>query len=209
MYQAEVDKIERELEQLYGKQVELSKAWQERVKLYEGQKTLYHRIVGQPPLEKDRALLAVEREIDGLQRDKENYLKIIASLPPPVPVEAKDWSKSRFYSHTLRSWNFDYPGDQLGFYAYCLVGIGVVSRAFWRCWNIKQASEICAKGIETVEPGRFEFHMHSSGLPYGTNLVGAMGYRKYMVGMAFAKALLIVSGFAAFVRLKNRDRFTR
>jgi hypothetical protein len=97
-----------------------------------------------------------------LKRREQEYLKILqaaVSIPPPVPK--KDWSKSPFYSHALRSRNFDYPADQMGFYLYTLTGIGILSKALWMSWNIKKAAEMLEKGVETE---MLSFHRHFSGL---------------------------------------------
>ncbi len=197
MNDEKIEKIQQELKQLSQKQVELSKAHQRQF-------FLYRWLQGSDP-----ELQSVISEIDRLERGKENYFKILqaaASIPPPVPE--KDWSKSLFYSRTLKSWNYDYPADQMGFYVTTLTGIGVMSKALWRSWNIKKAAEIFKEGVDSAESGKFDFHMHNSGLSSEKNLVRAMASRGYQTGKAFAVAGLLVTGFAAFVQLKNRNRFS-
>ena len=124
MNDEKIEKIQQRLEQLSQKQVELSKSHQQQF-------LLYRWLQGPDP-----ELQAVKDEIAHLKTREVEYLKILqaaASIPPPVPE--KDWSKSPFYSHTLKSWNFDYPVDQMGFYVTTLTGIGIVSKALWRSWN--------------------------------------------------------------------------
>ena len=99
-----IKEIQQELKQLSQKQVELSKSHQQRF-------FLYRWLQGPDP-----ELQAVISKIENLKEDKRRLYDILqaaASIPPPVPE--KDWSKSPFYSHTLKSWNFDYPVDQMGF----------------------------------------------------------------------------------------------
>ena len=205
-----IKEIQQELKQLSQKQVELSKSHQQRVKSHEEQKTLYQHLFGQPPLPPDPELQAVKEEIARLEKDKDNYFKILqaaASIPPPVPE--KDWSKSSFYSHTLKSWNFDYPVDQMGFYVTTLTGIGIVSKTLWRSWNIKKAAEIFRQGVDSAEPGKFDFHMHNSGLASEKNLFRAMASRGYITGKSVAVAGLLMTVFTAFVQLKNKNRFNK
>ncbi len=205
-----IEQIQQELKQLSQKHLELERAHQQRVKSHEEQKTLYRHLFGQPPVQPDPELQSVKEEIARLEKDKDNYFKIIqaaASIPPPVLK--KDWTKSPFYSHTLRSWNYDYPPDQMGFYVTTLTGIGIVSKAFWRSWNIKKAAEIFKQGVESAEPGKFDFHMHNSGVASEKNLVRAMASRGYKTGKAVAVAGLLVTGFAVFVQLKNKNRFNK
>jgi len=200
----EIKEIQQRLEQLSQKQVELAKAHQQRVKSHEEQKTLYQHLFGQPPLPPDPELESVKDEIARLKRDKENIYKILqaaASIPPPVPE--KDWSKSPFYSHTLKSWNFDYPVDQMGFYVTTLTGFGIVSKALWRSWNIKKAAEMLDNGVESE---MLSFHRHFSGLN-NEQLKDARMMRQAVKLKAFVFTGLLVTGFTAFVQLKNKNRF--
>ncbi|KAJ2986916.1 hypothetical protein HDV02_006458 [Globomyces sp. JEL0801] len=208
MNEEKIEKIQQELKQLSQRQMELSKAHQQRVMSHEEQKTLFQHLFGQLPLPPDPELESVNSKIQDLKEDKRRLYDILqaaASVPPPIPE--KDWSNSPFYSHTLKAWNFDYPVDQMGFYVSTLTGVGIVSKALWRSWNIRKAAEIFKEGVDSVEPGKFEFHMHNSGLNNEKNLVTAMVSRGYITGKAFAVAGLIVTGFAAFVQLKNKNRF--
>ena len=206
MSDEKIEKIQQELKQLSQKQVELERTHQQKVESHEEQKTLYQHLFGQPPLQPDPELQAVKEEIARLERDKENYFKILqaaASVPPPVPE--KDWSKSPFYSHTLKSWNFDYPADQMGFYVTTLTGIGIVSKALWRSWNIKKAAEMLDNGVESE---MLSFYRHFSGLN-NEQLKDARMMRKAVKLKAFAFTGLLVTGFTAFVQLKNRNRFNK
>jgi hypothetical protein len=141
-----------------------------------------------------------------LEKHKDNYFKILraaASIPPPVPE--KDWSKSPLYSHTLRSWNFDYPPDQMDFYLFTLTGIVIVSKALWRSWNIKKAAEMLEKGVESE---MLSFHRHFSGLN-NEQLKAARMMRRAVKLKAFAFTGLLLTGFTAFVQLKNKNRFNK
>ena len=186
--------IQQELKQLSQKQVELSKSHQQQF-------FLYRWLQGPDP-----ELQSVKGEIAHLKARELEYLKILqaaASIPPPVPE--KDWSKSPFYSHTLKSWNFDYPVDQMGFYVTTLTGIGIVSKALWRSWNIKKAAEMLEKGVESEI---LSFHRHFSGLN-NEQLKDARMMRQAVKLKAFAFTGLLVTGFAAFVQLKNKNRFNK
>ena len=154
----------------------------------------------------DPELQSIKEEIAHLKTRELEYLKILqaaASIPPPVPE--KDWSKSPFYSHTLKSWNFDYPVDQMGFYVTTLTGVGIVSKALWRSWNIKKAAEMLEKGVESE---MLSFHRHFSGLN-NEQLKDARIMRQAVKLKAFAFAGLLVTGFTAFVQLKNKNRFNK
>jgi hypothetical protein len=133
-----------------------------------------------------------------------NDEKIDKSIPPPVPE--KDWSKSPFYSHTLRSWNFDYPVDQMGFYVTAGTGIGIVTKALWRSWNIKKAAELLQQGDEESE--LLSVHRRLSGLN-NLELKDQVIMRQFMKIKALAVAGMIIGGFIAFVQLKNKNRFNQ
>ena len=191
MKDEKIKEIQQELKELSQKQVELSKAHQQQFFL-------------------SRWLQGPDPELESVKEDKRRLYDILqaaASVPPPAPE--KDWSKSPFFSHTLKSWNFDYPVDQMGFYVTTLTGIGIVSKALWRSWNIKKAAEIFRQGVDSAEPGKFDFHMHNSGLASEKNLVRAMASRGFITGKSVAVAGLLVTGFAAFVQLKNKNRFNK
>ena len=126
-----------------------------------------------------------------------------ASAPPTVPE--KDWSKSLFYSHTLRSCNFDYPPDQLGLYLFTLTATGMVSKAFWKSWNIEKAADLLKNGV--VESEMLSFHRHFSGLTNERLLNEARMMRNIVRFKSVASAGLLVSGFCLFVQFKNINRF--
>jgi len=201
-----IKEIQQELKQLSQRQLELSKAHQLRVKSHEEQKTLYQRLFGQPPLQPDPELQSVKDEIARLERDKDNYFKILqaaASIPPPV--EEKDWSESPFYSHTLKSWNFASPADQIGLYVTTLTGIGIVSKALWRSYNIRKAYAAIQMGIEED----IGVYLHRSGLTEEKHVCRAMQSRNRYIRFAFGKWAALVASFTAFVQLKNRNRFNK
>jgi hypothetical protein len=103
MTDEKIENIQKKLEQLSLKQVELEKTQQQRVKSHEEQKTLYHHLFGQPPLPPDPELQYVNSQIEDLKEQRRDYFKILqaaASVPPPV--EEKDWSKSPLYSKTVQ-----------------------------------------------------------------------------------------------------------
>ena len=194
MTDEKIEKIQQELKELSQRQLELSKSHQQQF-------FLYRWLQGPDP-----ELQFVKDEIARLERDKENYFKILqnaASFLPPV--EEKDWSKSPFYSHTLKSWNFDYPVDQMGFYVTTLTGIGIVSKALWRSWNIKKAAEMLDNGVESE---MLSFHRHFSGLN-NEQLKDARMMRQAVKLKAFAFTGLLMTGFTAFVQLKNKNRFNK
>ena len=87
--------------------------------------------------------------------------------------------------------------------------MGIFSRALWRSWNTKKAAEIYRQGVDSAEPGMFDFHLHNSGLSSEKNLVRAMASRGYITGKSVAVAGLLVTGFAAFVQLKNKNRYNK
>jgi hypothetical protein len=192
MNDEKIEKIRQDLKKLSQRQVELTKAHQQQFFLY--------RWLQQP----DPELQAVISEIEELKKEKREYFKILqasASIPPPIPE--KDWSKSPFYSHTLKSWNFDYPVDQMGFYVTTLTGFGIVSKALWRSWNIKKAAEMLKKGDESE---MLSFHRHFSGLN-NEQLKDARTMRQAVKLKAFVFTGILVSSFSAFVQVKNRNRF--
>jgi hypothetical protein len=195
MNDEKIEKIQQELKQLSQKQLELSKSHQQQF-------FLYRWLQGPDP-----ELQAVKEEIEDLKEQRRRLYDILqaaASIPPPVPE--KDWSKSPFYSHTLKSWNFDYPVDQMGFYVTTLTGIGIVSKALWRSWNIKKAAELLQQGGE--EPELLSIHRRFSGLN-NLELKDEVVWRRFLKMKALAIAGLVVTGFTAFVQLKNRNRLNK
>ena len=61
----------------------------------------------------------------------------------------------------MKSWNFDYPVDQMGLYLTGITGFGLISKAMWKSWNIKKAAEALEKGADS---DMLAFHRHFSGL---------------------------------------------
>jgi hypothetical protein len=120
----------------------------------------------------------------------------------PQPEPEKDWSKSPFYSKTLKELNFDYGPDQFGFYGATLTGFGIVARAGWRSWNIKMASRAMEKGLND---GSLDFHIHHSGKTNEQQITRAINTRHFAVGRAVALAGLLMGTVTAFVQFKNRN----
>jgi len=194
MTDEKIEKIQQDLKQLSQKHLELSKAHQQQF-------FLYRWLQGPDP-----ELQSVKEEIEDLKEEKRRLYDILqaaASIPPPVPE--KDWTKSPFYSHTLKSWNLDYPVDQMGFYVTTLTAIGVLSKGLWRSWNMKKGAELLANGVESE---MLPFHRHFSGLN-NEQLKDVGMARKVVKLKAFAFAGLLVTGFSAFVQLKNRNRLNK
>ena len=130
-----------------------------------------------------------------------DILQAAASIPPPV-LE-KDWSKSPFYSHTLKSWNYDYPVDQMFLYVTTLTGIGILSKALWRSWNIKKSAELLEQGGGESE--LLSVHRRF----YNLELKDQVFLRRFLKMKALAKAGLLMTGFVAFVQLKNKNGFNQ
>jgi len=133
----EIEKIQQELNQLSQKQVELSKDHQQKVNSLEKQKTLYQHLFGQPPLQPDPELQAVNSKIQDLKEDKRRLYDILqaaASVPPPV--EEKDWSKSRFYSKHLAELGLVTPAEQISTVSGGMVGLGYSVSNFYRSHHL-------------------------------------------------------------------------
>jgi hypothetical protein len=136
-----------------------------------------------------------------LKQLSQKQVELEKTHPPPVPEK----SKSPFYSHTLRSLNFDYPPDQMGFYLANLIGIGVVSKAYWRSYNIRKALTAIQMGVEDD----IDVYLHRSGLNEERHVYRAMRLRHRYVRFAFVKWVAIVASFTVFVQLKNKNRFDK
>jgi hypothetical protein len=123
-----IEKINQRLEQLSQKQLELSKAHQQQFFLY--------RWLQQP----DPELQAIKDEIVRLERDKENYFKILqaaASIPPRV--EERDWSNTPFYWKRLTKIGLITPAEQMNAYftfAGGIVGLGYALSNFYRAHHL-------------------------------------------------------------------------
>ena len=175
----QVEQIEQKLNDLYEKRIELIKAQKQ---------TDYQRYFGHPSLQPESELQEINSEIDRLEK-KESA--------------EKDWTKSLFYSHTLRSWNFHYPPDQLGLYVFSLIGMGTVVKAYWKSWNIKKASEILKSGV--VKSDMLSIHRHFSGLN-NEDLQHVKIMQRIVKGKAFVGAGILIIAFVGFVQLKNKHK---
>ena len=165
---------------------------------------MQQRFFDKPPLQPHQELEVINFEIEDLKRLELEYFKILqnaASIPRRIPE--KDWSKYPFYSPTLSSWNFKYPPDHMGFYLTTLTAIGVVSKALWKSWNMKKASEILKNGKNSVEFGKFDFHMYNSGFSNEADLPRSRGF---MIGRAIAVGGMLICAFSGLVRIKNVNR---
>ena len=120
-------------------------------------------------------------------------------------VTEKDWSKAPFYSEKLKSWNFDYPVDQMGFYLTSITGMVIVSKALWKSWNMKQAR----KAIELKILDDIDVYLHRSGFNDENQLLRAMKSRTRYVTSAFALGIGLVGAFTTFVQYKNKNRFLK
>jgi len=124
----EIKEIQKKLEQVSQKQVELEKAHQQQF-------FLYRWLQGPDP-----EVLSVKEEIVRLDRDKENYFKILqaaASIPPPVPEV--DWSKSPLYWKRLAKFGLITPAEQFNAYtsfAGGMVGLGYAASNFYRSHHL-------------------------------------------------------------------------
>jgi hypothetical protein len=123
-----IEKIQQELKQLSQKQVELLKSHQQQF-------FLYRWLQGPDP-----ELQAVISEITRLEKDKDNYFKILqaaASIPPPVPEV--DWTKSPLYWKRLANFGLITPAEQFNAYtsfAGGMVGLGYAASNFYRAHHL-------------------------------------------------------------------------
>ena len=101
----EIKEIQKKLEQLSQKQLELEKTHQQQF-------FLYRWLQGPDP-----ELQSVKEEITRLDRREQEYLKILqaaASAPPPAPEV--DWSQTPLYWKRLTKFGLITPADQLNAY---------------------------------------------------------------------------------------------
>ena len=135
-----IEKIQQELKQLSQKQVELSKAHQERLKSYGEQKTLYQHLFGQPPLPPDPELESVNSQIEDLKEDKRRIYDIRQAAASAIGVGAEvDWSKSPLYWKRLAKFGLVTPAEQFNAYASFaggMVGLGYAASNFYRAHHL-------------------------------------------------------------------------
>ena len=93
----------------------------------------------------------------------------------------------------------------MGFYVITLIGIGIVSKALWRSYNIRKAYTAIQMGIKDD----IDVYLHRSGLNEEKYAYRAMTSRHRYVRFAFGKWAAIVASFTAFVQLKNKNRFNK
>jgi hypothetical protein len=193
--QQKLDSIAQELEQLEAKKLELLKE--------EHRMPFYQRLFRQPNPDSE----VLNRKIKDLKIEREQHFKIrhaAASVPPPpAPVPKKDWSNSRFYSQTLRDFNFDYPFDQMCFYLTGLIGAKRVAQAFWKSYNLEKAKRAIQLGIEDD----IDVYVHRSGCTSPRQVRMAFKYRHLSIASAIATGIGMVGLFSVFVQVKNKNRF--
>lgn len=69
----------------------------------------------------------------------------------------------------------------MGFYVTTLTGLGIMSKALWKSWNISKAAEIFDEGVDSAKPGKLDFHMHNSGLAREKYLVIAKASHRSII----------------------------
>ena len=198
-YYQQLLKIHQELEQLYIKKIKLVKAREEQLK-----KTIYQTLFGQPKLSIDAELESIDCQIDGLKKKSDLYLNILKIAAAAAnTAKAKeipyDWSKSLFFSKTLHELNFKYPPDQIGFYLVSMIGITIISKAYWKSWNITKGAEIIATN---GNPEMMPFHRTFTKLR-NEEFKEALGLRKIYKVTAFAKAAFYMGAYCFYVHFKN------
>jgi len=124
-----INEIQKKLEQLSKKQLDLQKTHQQQF-------FLYRWLQGPDP-----ELQSVKEEITHLKARELEYLKILqaaASIPPPVPE--KDWSKSPLYSKTVQKLTgATTPFEQYGLYGSIIGGVYLISRSLFRSYHAMKA----------------------------------------------------------------------
>ena len=194
--------VEQELQKRFAKRRQLIEAHESHYEAYKTQKTIFQRFFGQPPFAQDLVGLdSIDAEIADFQEQRRIYADILSSARRPVPEQ--DWLNHPFYSHNLKSWNFNYPADQLGLYLASLTGIGIVSKAIWRSWHIKRAAQVIQDS--SADPGLVSFHRYFSRLN-NDQLKDVARMRRHVTLRALGTAGLLIGAFAAFVQLKNTRR---
>lgn len=118
-------------------------------------------------------------------------------------IADRDWTQYPLYSQTLRSLNFDYPVDQIGFYISTMTGVGFILRGFLRSWCVKEAAPLLEKGLQNED---LSLYRHCSGMN-NEQLKDSMRFRRIIKLRSFALAGCIISGFSGLVQIKNRNRF--
>ena len=114
-----------------------------------------------------------------------------------------DWTQYPLYSHTMRSFNFDYRVDPVGQYCSTLIGVGFILRGFLRSWCVKEAAPLLAKGLLS---GELSLYRQCSGMN-NKQLKDSMRFRQVIKLRSFAIAGCIIGGFSGLVQIKNLNRF--
>jgi hypothetical protein len=90
----------------------------------------------------------------------------------------------------------------MGFYLTTLTGIGIVSKALWRSYNIKKACTAIKAGVQED----IDVYLHRSGFTEEKHVLRVMQSRHRFVTTALAKWAAIGGLFAVMVQLKNKNR---
>jgi hypothetical protein len=93
----------------------------------------------------------------------------------------------------------------MGFYLTSLTGIGIISKAFWKTWNMKLAE----KAIQQNIADDIDVFLHRSGFPDEKQLLRAMKSRGRHITSAIALGVGLVGVFTTFVQYKNKNRFIK
>ena len=141
--QKKLDLIDQELRQLSAKQLELVKAHHLQNQFDQHHMTMYQHLFGQSSPLSDPDLDAIHTQICDLDKDKENYFKIMqaaASAPPPVLEKVQP--RSSFYSDSIRKiFGAETQSEQYAIYASITGGLIIMTRFLFRSYHTLKAIE--------------------------------------------------------------------
>ena len=100
---------------------------------------------------------------------------------------------------------FNYPGDQLGIYVTTLTGIGIVSKALLRSYNIQKAY----KAIQLRNADDIDIYLHRSGFNDPQQILRVIKSRYNYIGAAIGKFAALVGLYTAIVQLKNKNPYNK
>jgi hypothetical protein len=148
--QLKLNEIEKKLEDLEYKKVELAEQELKR------KKTLYQSLFGQPALPTNPQLESVIAQIARLEKDKGRVYDVMqaaASVPKPIPE--KDWSKYPLYWNRLKELGLISPAEQYNAYfgaSAAMVGLGYGIRNFKSAYHLFK--------LVSYEKGTKEYSYH-------------------------------------------------
>ncbi len=178
----EIEKIQQRL-QISKKQIELLKADQRQFFLNRW-------------LQRNPELQSINIEIARLERRESDHFKILqnaASIPPE-----KDWSKSLFYSHTVRCvFGAETPFDQYGLYISAAGGMFLVLRSLFRSYHALKAVEFAPK----TEDRRFHSYLARA---TEEQLLDAKLFAHQLRTKGILSGLLFPIGFIAYILNKQK-----